>query len=232
MPETEKLPQIIDVFEEMDIAEVGDVHTLGAIYWSFPADGRQGFEADISAAAASSYTVESQRGQVAKFAAWSGLEVVNEVALQFDLSLGLDDQQRGRLTEFLALKHDASVIVAHDALNRWRPNKTLEMILRGVTTFRVYPPSELIDHFIWNRHWKRQSAARAAARRTRNPYRPIFDGKQTAAYRAYLAKRIERWPDWESLTRQEKAERLTSVGLRTISGLRFTVERIRDFEGS
>lgn len=232
MPETEKLPQIIDVFEEMDIAEVGGVQTVGAVYWSFPSDNRKGFEADINAAAASSYTVESQREQVAKFAAWSGFEVINEVALQFDPTLGLDDKQRGRLTEFLAQEHDASVIVAHDALNRWRPNKTLEMMLRGVRTFRVYPPSELVDHFIWNRHWKRQSAARAAVRRTRHPYRPIFDGKQTAAYRAYLAKRIERWPDWESLTRQEKAERLTSIGIRTISGLRFTVERIRDFEDS
>lgn len=92
------MPQIIDVFEENDIAEVGDVHTLGAVYWSFPADNRQGFETDISAAVASSYTVESQREQVAKFAAWSGFEVINEVALQFDLSLGLDDQQRGRLS--------------------------------------------------------------------------------------------------------------------------------------
>lgn len=224
------MPQIIDVFEERDISEVGDVRSVGAVYWSFPAEARRELCEEISVAAASSYTVERQREQIAKLVSWCRFEVRDEVALQFDPWLGLADDERVRLTRFLNGDFDAVVIVAHDALNRWRPNKTLETMLRSVKTLRVYPPSDLVDHFIWNRHWKKQSAARAAVRRTRNAYRPIFDGKQTAAYRAYLAKRIERWPDWESLTRQEKAERLTSVGVKTISGLRFTVERIRDLE--
>ncbi|KJV37679.1 hypothetical protein [Brevundimonas sp. KM4] len=226
------MPQIVEVFEEMDIAEVSDVRTVGAVYWSFPAAQRQGLCDDINLAAASSYTVERQREQIAKLATWCCFEVRCEVAVQFDPWLGLSDDERGRLARFLQGDFDAAVIVAHDALNRWRPNKGLETLLRSTRTLRVYPPSDLVDHFIWNRHWKQQSTARAAARRARTRYRPILDGKQTAAYRAYVQKRIERWPDWESLTRQQRAERLTSVGVRTITGLRFNVERLRDFEES
>jgi len=75
----------------MDIAEVGDVRTVGAVYWSFPAEERQGLCSDIAVAAASSYTVERQREQIAKLANWCRFEVRCEVALQFDPWLGLSD---------------------------------------------------------------------------------------------------------------------------------------------
>lgn len=224
------VPHVHDVFEENDIGDIGGVRRIGAIYWSFPADGRPGLSDDIRVASALSYTVARQREQVAKLAAWTGFEVAAEVAVQFDLSLGLEANERARLAQFLEQDFDAAVIVGHDAFTGWRPNKILEALLRSVKTLRVYPPSDLNEHFIWNRHWKKQSAARAAARRSRTRYQPSFDAKRTAAYRAYMAKRIERWPDWNELTLQQKAERLSGSEVKTISGLRFNVERVRDFE--
>lgn len=234
MPGIVDLTQHYDLYEETDAIEVAGVYSVGAIYWTFPAEGGRGngFAESVTDAEAISYTIARQREQVAKLVSWTGYEITGEIALQFDHYLGLDARDRMRLDQFSKEPFDALVIVNHYSLDRWRPNQVLNRMLDGSTVLRIMPPSDMNDHFIWNRHWKKQRQARAKARRDKTRYHPIFKAEVVVDYHAYMTRRISTRPDWSSLSLQQKMDWLRGNGLMTISGLKFDVEHVRDFEES
>lgn len=218
----------------MDIAEVGDVGRIGAIYWTFPPPDGRTLGAEFYEAVTQSFSIERQREQVHKQAAWAGFDIGTEIAIQFDHDLGLLELERQRLKDFLTVAEtgavDAVMIVAHEAVDRWRPNKVLKNALSKVTVLRCLPGTHLRAHFNTHKLWDRQTAARVAARRNKQRYQPSFTTAETADFYDYMAMRLERWPDWDEVSLQTKADRLAGSGMKTISGLRFTVERARDFE--
>lgn len=226
-----------DLYEESDLIEVAHLRRIAAIYWTLPVNGARAnaFSNDVSAAAAISFTVFKQREQVERFVAWSQFEIAGEVALEFDNYKGLQPKERERLDRFIAdarLWADAVIFVNHHALAQWRPNHVLDSILKlnGLTVLAIMPPSELVDHFRWNRHWKKHAAARSAARRAKSPYQPMFTRQQSEDYHSYMGQRIAQWSDWQALTPQQKMERLRGDHLKTISGLRFEIEHVKNLE--
>lgn len=226
-----------DIFDENDIADWRQefLTAIYPVYWTFPAPDRDDLPLDQWAAFEASHTVARQRVEAKRIAAAIQTEIGDELAIQFDYNLDLSNETRASLIAFVERANlnesGAVAMVYFPILDGWRRNKVFEQMLgRANRLLRLNPPSELTQHFLINRHWDRQAKARAAARRAREPYQARFTVTQISNYYDYMTNRIAEFKVWSDMTLEQKAKLLVSYNLKTISGLKFNVERMRDFE--
>lgn len=231
------MAETADIFDENDIADWRQefLTAIYPVYWTFPAPDRGDLPLDQWEAFVASHTVARQRMETKRIAAAIQTEIGDELAIQFDYKLNLSKETRASLIAFVerANLNDSGAVamVYFPILDGWRRNKVFEQLLgRANRLLRLNPPSELTQHFLINRHWDRQAKARAAARRAREPYQARFTATQIANYYDYMASRIEGFAGWSGMTVERKVQLLVSQNLKTISGLKFDVERVRDFE--
>lgn len=220
-----------------DVAQELLADSFIGVYWTFPAVGREELAEGIGNAVLASYTIKRQREAILEVADQLGLKCLAECALQFQPQFGLDAKMRDTFYETIALADAMTAVMSVEFQDggRWRPNPTLDHRLNAGACWqvRISPYADVIEHFSLNRHWDQQRARQRRQRRdTERKVSKVHVSRQRLdQFHRYMRLRIVDIEDWRDWSLKEKANALNARGLRTVTGLLWNVELVRDLEG-
>lgn len=219
-----------------DVAQELLADSFIGVYWTFPAVGREELAEGIGSAILASYTIKRQREAILEVAHQLKLKCLGECALQFTPKFDWNPSVRDSFEQTIALADQMTAVISVEfqAGGRWRPNRTLDYHLnsRNWWQVRISPYADVIEHFSLNRHWDQQRARQRRQRRDpeRKAVKVQVSRQRLEQFHRYMRLRIcdiEGWPDWSL---KEKATALNARGLRTVTGLRWNAELVRDLE--